>query len=457
LSDASKIYPIEGTPHPERPFGLKDLVTFAAGMVISSAVFSLQAPATAFAGRAAWIAYLVAVVLGFITVIPYFLVTGAVIYRGGDYALVKLGLGKLPGGLYIWNYIVMNLAFALSAAAVNMYVKAIWPAAPGRAIAVAVIVFFFVINIMPVKIIKKTQNFMFLLLMLSFAIYILYGLFRLQPGTFVVSAPGYFRNGSRGFIKAVTTLTFSTSVYVTVMNLGAGARNPRKHIPWAMLLTAGIIFLAYPLMSLVTSNTLPIEEVAGKTLVVVAKEIMPFGFFVFFVICGPFLAVATTLNAGFLGSSRPFERATENGWFPKKFAWTNRYGSPVWCVFALFAVTLIPVLLTDNVAVIANSATMVQYIVKILTLFAAWNIPRKFPEYWKSGLFGRLPLSMFYFIMTICTAVQAALIVMSMMTLTPLQVSVSISCMAVLSIICLVWFGVNRKKISIEVKTEELS
>jgi APA family basic amino acid/polyamine antiporter len=457
LSNTAEIYPVKETPHPERPLGLKDLVTFAAGMVISSAVFSLQAPATAFAGRAAWLAYLAAVILGFITVIPYFLVTGALVYKGGDYALVKFGMGKLPGGLYIWNYIVMNLAFALSTAAVNMYVKAIWPNAPGKLISILVIVFFFFLNIMPIKFIKKTQNWMFILLMMAFAVYIVYGLTRLEPGTFNIAAPGYFRGGSSGFIKAVVTLTFSTSVYVTVMNLGPAARNPRRQIPMAMILAAGIIFVAYPLMSLVTSNALPIEEVAGKTIIVVARETLPFGFFVFFVICGPFLAVATTLNAGFLGSSRPFEQATENGWFPKQFAWKNRYGAPVWCVFALFAVTLIPVLLTDDVATLANSATMVQYIVKITTLFAAWNIPRKFPEYWKSGLFGRMPVPVFYFIMSICTLVQLALIVMAMVSLTPRQASVSIICMAVLSLVCVIWFACHGKKIDAGIKPEELS
>jgi APA family basic amino acid/polyamine antiporter len=167
--------------------------------------------------------------------------------------------------------------------------------------------------------------------------------------------------------------------------------------------------------------------------------------------------VATTLNAGFLGSSRPFEHATENGWFPKQFAWKNKYGSPVWCVFALFAVTLVPILLTDNVATLANSATMVQLIVKILTLFAAWNIPRKFPEYWESGLFGRMPISVFYLIMTVCTLVQAALIVMAMTALTPLQIAVSISCMVILSIVCLIWFGVNGKNIDMKVHPEDLS
>ena len=47
-----------------RKLGVRELVTIASGMVISSAVFSLVGPATAFAGRGTWLAYLCAVLLG---------------------------------------------------------------------------------------------------------------------------------------------------------------------------------------------------------------------------------------------------------------------------------------------------------------------------------------------------------------------------------------------------------
>ncbi len=318
-------YTQEVEPSDQKVLGVRELVAMASGMVISSAVFSLVGPSTAFAGRATWIAYICAVSAGFLMVIPNMLVSGAIVFRGGDYTLTKVGLGKLASGLFIWNFVVMNMAFSISASSLSGYITSLWPQAPGKLIAIACVVGFFILNIMPIHAINRAQNAMFVFMMLAFGVYIVFGLTRLQPGTFDVTAPGYFRQGAKGFGTAVSTLVFSTTSYVTIMAAGGQARKPRRDIPRAMWMTALLILVLYTLMALVAANTLPIEEVAGLPLTATAKQILPLGLFVFFMVFGPFLAVSTILNSGSYSCAKLYAQATKDGWLPR-----FTVSQPVW-------------------------------------------------------------------------------------------------------------------------------
>lgn len=443
-------------PSAEKVLGVRELVAMASGMVISSAVFSLVGPATAFAGRATWIAYICAVIAGFITIIPNLMITGAVVLRGGDYTLTKIGLGKLASGLFIWNFVVMNVAFSISASSLSNYITSLWPQLPGKQIAIACVVGFFLLNIMPIRAVSRAQNVMFFLMMTSFAVYILFGFTRLQPGVLDIAADGYFRQGLSGFGTAVSTLVFSTTAYVSVMAAGGQAKRPRRDIPIAMTLTGSLILVLYTLMALVASNTLPIESVAGLPLTATARQMLPFGLFVFFMVCGPFLAVSTTLNSGFYSCALPYAQATKDGWLPKFFSYRNRFGAPVWCVCIVFVATLAPLLLTDDVVTLANSATLISYLVRIVTLVACWTIPVKYPQYWKSGAFGKMKRWTFYLIMTVCSVVQLGLIGLSMAALTTTQVAVSLGCLAVLSAVCIIWYTVRKNRINVAVKETDM-
>ena len=95
------IRPINPDPHPNKPLGLGALLTIAIGNVFSASVYSLQAPASGLTGRSAWLAFAVAVVIGFLTVLPYLLLSGAIAFKGGDFTLVQLGLGKMASGLFV--------------------------------------------------------------------------------------------------------------------------------------------------------------------------------------------------------------------------------------------------------------------------------------------------------------------------------------------------------------------
>ena len=452
-----KILPLDPDPHPGRALGFTALLTVAVGNVFGASVYSLQAPASGLTGRSAWLAFAVACIIGFITVFPYLMICGAVSLKGGDFTTVDLGLGKMAGGLFSWCFILMCIGPAIAVSAIIGYVTTLWPGAPGKLIAIAVTVLIFILNICPIKAVSKAQNYMFYILCASTLVYIIYGLFHINADAFDFSAPNYFSGGMKGFISASTTFCATTSFYVQISALGGQSQNPRKHMPKSMLITALIILILYPLMTLVNVNTLPWEATVGKPMVATARDLMPTALFVFFIICGPFLAVTTTLNAGFMALARPFDAAAEKGWLPKVLTKKNKAGAPVGTMILLLLVSVIPVILTDNIMILANATVMVQNIIKLITLAAAWCIPAKFPEFWKTGYFRKLPMWAFYVIMTICTAVQLAMIISAMTNLAAWQVILGVGLIVLMCVIALIWYKFKKDSIQVDVDYESMS
>jgi len=451
------IHPIKPDPHPNRPLGLGALIAIAIGNVFSASVYSLQAPASGLTGRSAWLANGVAVIIGFLTVLPYLLVSGAVAFKGGDFTLVQLGLGKRFSGLFAWYFILMCIGPAISVSAIGGYFTTIWPNAPGTLIAIGVVVLIFILNIMPIKAVSKVQNYMFYVLCAATLVYIVYGLFHLNPDAFNFKSENYFSGGMKGFITASTTFTATTAFYVQTYALAPMCKNPRSHMPKAMTITAIVILFLYPLMTLINVNTLPWEATVGKTMVGTAQALLPKALFIFFVICGPFLSVTTTLNAGFMALARPFEAAADIGWLPRIITKKNKHGAPVGTMCVLLFMSVVPVLVFKNILTLANATILIQNIIKIVCLIAAWRIPSLFPELWKTGLFRKMPLAVYYIIVGICTAVQLYLVVTACMSLAAWQIWVSIGLLALMTIVALIWFAKKGKEVNTEIDYESMS
>ena len=451
------IHPIKPTPHPNRPLGLGALITIAIGNVFSASVYSLQAPASGLTGRSAWLAFGLAVVIGFLTVLPYLLISGAVAFKGGDFTLVQLGLGKRASSLFSWYFILLCIGPAISVSAIGGYFTTLWPNAPGTLIAIAVVVLIFILNIMPIKAVSKAQNYMFYVLCAATVVYIIYGIFHLNPDAFALKSENYFSGGMKGFITASTTFTATTAFYVQTYALAPLSKNPRSHMPKAMTITAIVILFLYPLMTLINVNTLPWGDTIGKTMVGTAQLLLPKALFIFFVICGPFLAVTTTLNAGFMALAKPFEAAADIGWLPRIITKKNKHGAPVGVMCILLFMSVVPVLVFKNILVLANATILIQNLIKIVCLVAAWRIPSRFPEFWKTGLFGKMALPVYYLIMAVCTAVQLYLVVTACISLAAWQIWVSIGLLVVMTIVALVWYAKKGHEANTEIDIDSMS
>lgn len=405
------------------------IMAVGVGCVIGSGIVAITGSAIGVTGRSVWIAYAAAVILGLVCITPFVILGSVLKLKGGDYSMAFLLLGRRYAGVFIYNFIIMNLALALTAKSIGIYVKSLFPWVNETAVSVIGLTLFFIINLFGIKFMSNLQQVMTVVMLAGFATFCIGGFMNLNGGALDFSQPDYFLDGFKGVRSAMVMLVFSTTTVQTLLCLGGNAKNPKKDIPKAIVCTMGIVFIAYVAIAFVAGNVLPVEEVAFKPLTYVANQVLSKPLFVFFVIGGPIGAICTTLNAMFSVASKPLKQATDDGWFPEGYGRLNRYGEPCWIMLGLYLVALVPLILNLDVATITNNIVLIQYTVKFFLVFAAWKMPKKFPEQWKqSGL--HMPAWLFNTIMVIVLLVHVYIVAVAASNLSVTLVGVTVGLLA---------------------------
>jgi amino acid transporter len=411
--------------HKDQTLGLKELTSLATGTVISAGLLTVIGPAIALTGRSVWLAFAAAVLFGLLLNLPYIFLSSVIRLRGGNYSLVRLLLGDIAGGILVVNLIFLQLPFATSGIAMGMYVHSLWPSLDAKLIGIVTPTIFLLINLFGIKAMSKIQNVITALLISGLVLFIGTGTLHLNAGAFNLASAGYFFKGWNGFQSAMIMLVFSTTMHQTVMNYGANAKNARRDMPRAILITTGIIFLLYTGMALVAGNVLPVSQVAGKPLTLVAKTIMPQSFFFIFILFGAVGAIASTMNSLFASAAKPLQLGCKDGWFPTPMGKLNKHDVPYRIYFILYGFAVIPILFDMPLYTLINNTLLIQYLIKIIMLMAILRMPTKYPDLWKASRY-HMPNLMFYAITGISFLAQMFLIVTAAGNLTKVIVVASI-------------------------------
>ena len=93
--------------------GKSELLALGVGQVIGAGVITLVGQAVGVTGRSAWLAYGIAVIIGFIMVIPYVFLSSTIIVKGGAYSVIKAMSGERLAGMYVVSYITQCLSLSL--------------------------------------------------------------------------------------------------------------------------------------------------------------------------------------------------------------------------------------------------------------------------------------------------------------------------------------------------------
>lgn len=438
-------YTFVETPEPlPGKLTLKDLWPMATGQVVGAGIVTFVGPAIGLTGRSMWLAYLVALVLGLIFNIRFIQMTKALRLGGGNYSLVAAGLGPRWGGIYESSMLITMFCIGTFAMSFGMYLNALWPVIPQRLAAIVFLTIILIINICGVSFFAKTQRYMTIFLVITLFLYMFLGFTHLKGEYLAFSNPEFSTGGFAGFISAVFMLYGSTSGYNTVISYGRDTKQPYKDIPKAMIYTFFTIAVLYIGVGLVNCGTLPLEDVAGKTLVVTAREFMPEWLVIIFVLGGPVMALATTASGSLSSMQISSGQCAADGWLPRVLATENKKGIrwPI-CVI-LYLLGVVPIALGFNINQIVFSMLLFLSLVMIFIIVACFPLYNKYEEAFKAA---GIKKGSYYFWCVMGGLVNIGSGITNCMNLPAVVV---ITCISLYVLVC-AWIFIRSKKVDAEV------
>ncbi|MBI9105604.1 MAG: amino acid permease [Spirochaetales bacterium] len=369
-----------------KSLGRKELFSISFGQIIGAGIMALTGVAIAMTGRSANISYVLAAIAVIALTIPTIFITSSVRMRGGQYTQAAVFVNKKFSGMYIIIYIISNISIAMYAISFGDYFFALVPSIPPKLISIIILTLVFGINLFGIKKAAKTQFLMVFILAAALALFVGFGVFKIQPGYF--QNPGFMTNGVTGLLTGMAILTFATGGASQIINLSAEAKNAKKDIPFVLIVSTLIVAFLYALIATVAAGVLPVEQVAGKPLTLVAETILPSWAYVFFIVGGAMFALVTTLNATVSWVTKPIMQACVDNWFPKSFAKLHpKYNTPYKLIAVFYIVGLLPIIFGFDIEYIANFALLLLFATGIVLGIGSFRLPTLYPRQWAASPF----------------------------------------------------------------------
>ena len=424
----------------EKQIGLWGLVALAAGQVVGAGVVTLVGATIPLTGRSVWLAYGAAVVLGFCTIFPYIMLACMMRVKGGNYTFVSSLLGDKWGGMFGLAFTLNMFAVGMIALSFGSYLNALMPQIDVKTAAIVVLTIFWISSMLGIDFMAKIQKIMMVALIVGMFGFIIAGLFNLRPGTFDFSAPEFFTGGFDGFCAAVMVLVFSCIGHSYVVAFSKEAKEAKKNIPYAIIISSVFILVLYTLVGIVASGVLPLEEVAGKPLTVVASAILPGPVYYAFIILGPLMVLTTTINSCFGVFSKPLVQMARDGWFPRSFAATNRRGAPYYVMTVLYIMAVLPVAVGLDIRTITSNVVLIQRLIDIMAIAAVISLPGRLSDAWDNRYF-RMSKPVYYTVMSFSMLVTLFILGISLRNLTATLIGVTATIVA----FCYIYTTIRQK------------
>ena len=238
--------------------GFWDLAFMGLGSVVGAGIVTYVGIAISWTGRSAWIAYAVAIVLGFLANLPLILMSSAARIKGGNYSFLATTLGEVGGGWYGVQQILNAFYFSTMTLSLGNYMHAISPAIPVKGVAIFSLVLFALINLFGTSFMAKVQNVLTIILIFGLLMFGLYGMMNAQPGSFDFAAEDFFTDGPDGFMQAVMILMNSTTGYTLITSFSGSCKKPKTDLPLAMAIVPLFLVVLYCSVGFTMCNVLPI-------------------------------------------------------------------------------------------------------------------------------------------------------------------------------------------------------
>ncbi len=363
----------------KRDLGLFSTMAIAIGAMVGSGIFIL--PGVAFMtvdGPAVVLAFLLAGLLVLPAAFSASEMATAMPEDGGSYVYVERGMGPLLGTIAgVGNWFMLSFKGALALVGGVPYLVFIAPeiAAYIIPIAVALAIFFTLINIVSTKSAGSMQFVIVGVMLVALAWFIIGGVPDINPDR----TAGAFNFGSGGLLAATALVFISYAGVIKIAAVAEEVKDPGKTIPRAMIgslllttaLYVGVVYVAVGVVDVQAAIEAGQLEADGEGPIMALAAEATLGTVGTVAIVGAaLLALASTANAGLLSASRfPFAMARD-GLAPSAFENVNeRFNTPVLAIGLSGAIIIVFIVFLP-IEQVAKFGSAFQIIVFILVNLA---------------------------------------------------------------------------------------
>ncbi len=369
--------------------GFGDLMGSAVGQIIGAGIMSLLPAALAMTGRSVPFAFLIAACITVCQAIPYIFISSVARFRGGMYSMLAAVAGEKFVGMYVITSILSNVSLAMYGLSLGSYLCSLfgWDPSMEKIVALVVLTAFLGLNLVGVDAFAKVQNLLVIVLIGSLLMFGFMGIGRVQWGTYFVKDEGWMLGGLMGLFQAGGLLTFATGGATTVCNFSCEAKNPTRDIPVVIIISTLGVAVLYGILAFVAAGVLPLDQVLGKNLTVVAGEILARPAYIVFIIGGAGCALASTLNNQLATTPKPIMQMCDDGWLPASFAALNKKKVPYKIIMLLYVIAVICVVSGLSISVLSNICILASAVTNVVMFWNIRRIPEVFPHAWAKSKF----------------------------------------------------------------------
>ncbi len=302
-----------------------DLVALEVGMTIGAGIFIYMPIASQSAGVGTILAFVVAFAPMAIIMINVMLLGSTLPTTGGTFKYGAFLFSPKVAFLGLWAYLFGAFVglFPLNALALASYMKGIWDGIALVPVALIILTFFYVVNLMGLKMASRVEILAVALLFIAITIYTVPGIGRIEAS----NLEGVFSKGIGSIIYASALLTFTYAGSNAVIELGGEVENPRRNLPLSVIFSLSVVLVCYLLMAIVSFGVGE-DVMTNGTLNDVASNYLSGFLFYVFAFGGPILAIATTINATYMWGTRSLLALCKLRVFPSKLGLVNKRGTP---------------------------------------------------------------------------------------------------------------------------------
>ena len=377
-------------PEPElkRVLRLPAVTFIAVGFTIGGGVFVFTGMVLNIAGPALPIAYALAVIPVFISMLPIAMLGSAIPATGANYQYPSRMVSPGLAFTGIWVYALASFVgqIPLYALGCATYADVYLPMISPTAMAVGIVTLVFVINVLGVKLAAQVQG-LFVIILISALLY--YAAAGIQEMNLEHFAP-VFRKGPANLMLGTALLTFTYLGANGIIELGGEIINPGKAIPAAFFIAFPIVLIIYTLVAVATVGAAPMGMLwdAEEPLIRICQLTCGRAGVFFFITGGAVLALTTTLNALFIVGTKSLLMMARDHLLPGTLArCSRRFGTPHVLLTIIWILSVGGILSGLSLETLAAYAALGGLIIFIPVQIASVKLPVLYPDHYRRAVF----------------------------------------------------------------------